>query len=262
MLKLSETNIWEKLSCSSDPAELPQLLKKCIEKPSKELIDEIHYYIYCQETLYQTTFAAFPYLVDICRQTQDEELRWYIILNLGAILCELDNEGKYFHQLMQHETIDKKTLDEIARSYLESFDTYKSLINSLLETAGDKDEDDKKWLLVTLAVANNMYQEGKVLSLFLESEECSCCCPECEAEFYLENNNGKLTLSDEDPIAIMPYASSETDIQPIFKKMSLYTNKLRLKSMQPIINDLFGDAVCPDCEAKFNIFKGILAYLS
>jgi len=261
MLALSETNIWKELSSSdSNPEKLPQLLKQFSEHPSQERFDEIHYYIYCQETLYQTTFAAFPYLIDVCQQTDNEELRWYTILNIGSILCELDNDGKYFQQLMHHETIDKKVMEDIVQSYLDSFKTFQLIVHSLLDTTASKDENDKKWLITTLAVAENMYQEGKAFSLFAIDEECSCCCPECEAEFYLEKKRNKLVLLDEEEndIVITPHLSSQTE--PPYQWFNQYIHKLEIESLKPLVNDLFGVAVCPECNTKFNVFKGILAY--
>jgi len=212
MLKLSETNIWKELSSSSsNPEKLPLLLKEFTEHPSKDLFDDIHYYIYCQETLYQTTFAAFPYLVEACQQTDEEELRWYTLLNIGAMLCELDNEGKHFQQLMHHDTIENKIMENIIQSYLDSFKTFKTIIHSLFDTVLNKDESERKWYITTLAVADDMYQEGKGFGLFAIDEECSCCCPECEAEYYLEKKRNKLKLSDEEnTIAISPHSSSQT----------------------------------------------------
>ena len=120
MLDLAENNIWKELSSCGNSAEIPVLLQQCVQNPTKDVLEEICYYrIYCQNTLYQTTFAAFPYLIKILEQLRNSNttLCFESVLNLGSILCNLDNKDEYFKQIMEPSTVKKEIIEDIINSY-------------------------------------------------------------------------------------------------------------------------------------------------
>ena len=252
--------------------DIPVLTEQLRRTYSEKILDEICWeYIYHQHSLYEVTFATFPYLVDFCEMTKDAGFKLKTFLNLGVILSELDTDDILLTQTFANSKIEKEITKSIIASFKISFQKLKQIGISLFETIVKKDEIEKRYFLSAIPVANENFKVAKVFSTFIENDEYLCSCPECNTEFYLWNKDDKLVLYTDDPVfdkkqegfPVVP--KSSIDVQPSeiissdnnFEWLTFYIDKLKIDSLKSIVNYLFGEIKCPECTKKFNVFNAI-----
>jgi len=273
MLKLTDIDTWTKLTSPYDNSrDIPVLIEQLEKTYSEKTLDEICWeYIYHQQSLYEVTFAAFPYLLDFCETATDFSFKLKAFINLGLILSELDADDILLTQTFDNSNLDTTVIEDIVESFKASFQKLKQIGKSLFETVIKKDESEKRCFLSAIAVANENFKVGKVFSTFMENDEYMCSCPECDTEFYLWNKEEKLVLYIQDPVfdkkqvgfPVVP--KSSVDIRPSeiilsdnnFEWLTFYIDKLKINSLKSIVNYLFGQINCPECGDKFNIFNAI-----
>jgi hypothetical protein len=273
MLKLTDIDTWTKLTSPYENSrDMPVLIVQLDKTHSEKTLDEICWeYIYHQQSLYEVSFATFPYLVNICETATDASFKLKAFINLGLILSELDADDILLTQTFDNSKLDIDVIKGIIESFKESFRKLKQIGNSLLGTIVKRDESEKRCFLSAIAVANENFKVGKVFSTFMENDEYICSCPKCDTEFYLWNREDKLILYIEDPVfdkkqvgfPVVP--KSSLDIQPSeiissdnnIEWLTFYVDKLKIDSLKFIVNYLFGKINCPECGVKFNIFNAI-----
>jgi hypothetical protein len=276
MLRLTDTDTWAILEGPFNHSrDLPVLIEQLGQTYSEKILNEICWeYMYHQGSLYEATFATFPYLVDLCEKVNDKNFKLQIFLNLGGILSELDAEDTILVQTFAGSKIDKNIVVDIIISFKEYFERLNSIGISLFETIIQKDETEKRCFLGTIAAANKNFKVAKIFWAFIENEEYMCSCPKCDTEFYLENkDDDRLILYTADSFfdkkvegfLIVPKPSVDTLPHEMilaknnFEWLVFNINRLKIESLKSIINYLFGEAKCPKCAQDFEIFKGITA---
>ena len=274
MLKLTDIDTWTKLTSPFENSRnIPVLIEQLAKTYSEKTLDEICWkYIYHQQSLYEVTFATFPYLVDFCETATGDSFKLKAFINLGLILSELDADDILLTKTFSNCKLDIDLTKGIIESFKVSFQKLKQIGKSLFETVVKSEENEKRCFLSAIAVANGNFKVGKVFSTFMENDEYMCSCPECDTEFYLWNNEDKLVLYIEDPVfdkiqvgfPVVPKSSVDIQFSEIissennFEWLTFYINKLKIDSLKSIINDLFGEINCPECSKKFNIFNAIV----
>jgi len=271
MLELTKEK-WAKIDNPYGNSEnIPGLIKTLEKTLDKEIFEElVSGYMYHQGSLYTATFAAFPYLMQIAENTGNMDFRLDTLLNLGVILSEYTGDNE-MNQIFENSELDTETVKDIKNSFKIAFKRLNSMAESLMGTILQKKESDKRYFLLALATANSVYEVSSVLWKYSDNEEYVCVCPECEEEFFLWENNGKLDLYTEDPVfekdqkkyPVQPAGLNKTDyskeIIPSknYEWLSYYIDKLNIESLKVTINYLFGTVVCPCCETKFKVFENL-----
>jgi len=92
MIKLTELNVWEKLSSPyGNSSEIPGLLARLSDKLDKVIADEIVWeYIYHQGSIYENTLATLPHLLNIIEKSDDLGFNLDLISSLGVVYIYLD----------------------------------------------------------------------------------------------------------------------------------------------------------------------------
>ena len=274
MLKLTDIDSWTKLTSPyENSGGIPVLIEQLGNTYSGKTLDEICWeYIYHQQSLYEVTFATFPYLIGFCETTTDVSFKLKAFINLGLILSELDADDILLTQTFGNSRLDIDVIKALIESFKESFQKLKQIGKSLFETVVKRDESKKRCFLSAIAVANENFKVGKVFSTFMENNEYMCSCPECDTEFYLWNEDDRLVLYIDDPVfdkkqvgfPVVPKSSLDIKPSEIISSdnnigwLTFYIDKLKIDSLKSIINYLFGEINCPECSEKFNIFNAIV----
>jgi hypothetical protein len=273
MVSLNDTALWAKMDSPYGEADaVPALIEKLQQTQDPELLDEICWeHIYHQNSLYEVTFATVPYLIELCEQAIDDNFRVRAYLNLGVILCELDGEDDLLKATYADSQLDEAAIKSILDSYNAAFPRLKGIGATLLDAIKNETEDGKRYFLIGLAAANRNFKVGRVFAVFSSNEEYMCSCPACDNEFYLWPKEDKLVLYVDDPVShkeqagydITPFPAA--NIQPTatvswetnIHWLTYYINALKIESLRPIINHLFGTVTCPVCKEQIDVFEGV-----
>jgi len=272
MLPLTEPDTWSQLESYGNAEEIPALIEELGKSFSSEILNEICWEnIYHQNTLYESTFATIPYLIDICVKSSDPDFRMETFINVGVILSELDVSGRLLEETFSESAVDKRTVDSIIGSYKNAFERLNPIGQSLLDVASAMVEEDKRHFLAAWATANEKYEVGKVFFTYSDNDEYMCTCPECDSEYYVWNKDSSLIMYTEDPVfhkdqsgySITPRAVSlvpspeKISITNHFEWLLYYVNRLDIQSLKPIIGYLFGEAICQECGSDFEVFEAV-----
>ncbi|MCW3465894.1 hypothetical protein [Chitinophaga nivalis] len=277
MLTLDNIAIWEKLdSPFEDAAQVPGLLAQLEQTASGEILDEICWeHIYHQQTVYEVTFAAVPYLIQFCETSQDPDYKLHIYLNLAVILATLDPEDQLLHNIFANSACDPAAVATIIASYQQAFGQLKPIGQSLFEVVMEKEETEKRYFLAALAVAHKNFPIAYLFSTFIENEEYMGSCPHCDTEFFLWNQEEKLVLYKTDPVfdktqtgfPVIPRSADKLQPTAVISAdndcgwLTFYADKLQADTLQPLIPYLFGEASCPACHQSCDIADAIMASL-
>ena len=276
MLPLTAPDTWKQLESYGNAEEIPALIEELGKSFSTEILNEICWdCIYHQNSLYESTFATLPYLINICEKSSDPDLRMEAFINIGVILSEMDVTGRLLEQTFSESRLDKETVNAIVSSFKKSFGHLNPIGQDLLEIVPSMEEEDKRHFLAALATANERYEIAKVLFTYSDNDEYMCTCQNCESEYFLWNKDNSLIMYTEDPVfnkdqtgySITPRVSGVvTSLEKItitdhFAWLLYYVNRLDIESLKPIIRYLFGKAVCPECEGDFEVFDGVVGPL-
>ncbi|GEM_PF-1974948 len=273
MVKLDEIKTWEKLNSPSvNSGKIPALIKELNIAYSSQILDELCWEcIYHQNSLYEVTFAAVPYLIDFCESTNNKGHKLDLFLNLGVILCELDRNENLLYDTFKNSKYDKETIKDIIETFKISFEKLKSIATSLFDFIIEKEEIKKRYFLASLAVAHKNFKMAKVFSVYSENEEYICNCPKCNEEFYLWNVEEKLILYTDDPVfnknqeefLIQEKLQENIKSSHIITEnnnlewLTFYIEKFNIFSLKSIVNYLFGEIDCPKCKSRFEVFDAI-----
>ncbi|MEN7551912.1 hypothetical protein AAG747_28620 [Rapidithrix thailandica] len=269
MLPLENPNAWNKLNCLGKAEALPKLLLQLKEGEENEVLEEICWeYIYHQNTLYQSTVAIFPHLMEIAKYSQNEAFLLDLFLNLGIILAELDTEGLYLKAILQEQNnLDQTTQELLYRAFVSAFEEFAHLGERLQKHIYARDEETKRYFFMAYAVANKFYELGRVWNTYTENTEYRSICPGCSAEHYLWNESDKLVLYIQDPVTNK--AQQTFDLLPLEQqalasqageKGWLYEHivKFKINSLLPLVPSLLGRAICPGCGKNYDVFASVI----
>jgi len=272
MLSLNDNIQWEKLdSPFGNSEEVPELIEKLAETADIDLLVEITTeYITHQMSLYEVTFAAFPHLVAIIENAHDKAFQLETLLSTAVMLSEYGGDYE-MDSIFANSKIQEDQVDVLKSAFKTAFKKLKSLTHSLEEEVLHKDESERKYFLLTLAVANKCYSVARILWRYHENEEYECCCPYCDETFILWNEEDKLALYKEDPVftkeqekfavepsTLSPLGFSETiSSDKNYEWLSYYIHKLDIIPLKTTINYLFGTTHCPYCKMEFGVFENI-----
>ncbi len=272
MLALNNRMQWEKLdSPFRNSGELPELIEKLAKTFDLGLLVEITTeYITHQMSLYEVTFAVFPYLIKIGENTEDKTFQLETLLSTTVMLSEYGGDNE-LEAIFSNSKCSPEQIIEIKFSFKEAFRKLKHLVSYLEGDILPRDESERKYFLLALAVANEIYSVSSILWRYHENEEYGCGCPNCDETFILWNEEDKLVLYKEDPVftkdqeqfaihpsSLMPSSfSKKVSPDKNYAWLSHYIDSLGITSLKTTINYLFGTAQCPYCEAEFEIFENI-----
>ncbi|MGE8380559.1 MAG: hypothetical protein ACN6PN_19475 [Sphingobacterium sp.] len=272
MLSLNDNIQWGKLgSPFGNSEEVPELIEKLIETAEIDLLVEITTeYITHQMSLYEVTFAAFPHLVTICENSHDKAFQLETLLSTAVMLSEYGGDHE-IDSIFANSKIQKDQIDDLKSAFKTAFKKLKPLAHSLEEYVLQKDESERKYFLLTLAVAYECYFVASILWRYHENEEYECCCPNCDETLILWNEDNKLVLYKEDPVFIKEqekFAVDPSSLSPLdfsetifsdknYEWLSYYIHSLDIIPLKTTINYLFGTTHCPYCKMEIGVFENI-----
>jgi hypothetical protein len=272
MLDLNNLEEWEKIDSPFQNSEdIPLLVKKLKQTLNKEILIKLTTeYMYHQGSLYESTFATFPHLIEICESNNDLNYRLETLLNLTIDLAEFNGETE-LKSTFENSKCNLEIVNDIICSFNNSFKNLNPIAESLMNLIVEKEEYEKRYFLLALAVANEIFQVSTILWIYGDNEEYICCCPNCNKKMFLWNEDGKLVLYVADPVfnkkqnkyLVQPSSLNKSDFSSKissdknYEWLSYYIEKLNIESLKTIINYLFGNTTCPHCKTKFEIYENI-----
>ncbi|BAP31482.1 uncharacterized protein CHSO_2445 [Chryseobacterium sp. StRB126] len=272
MLPLTEISQWKKLSSAfNNSEEIPELLQKLSETFDIDLMIEITTeYISHQMSLYEVTFAVFPYLIELIEKTEDHEFKLETFLYTMAMFSEYGGDEEMDFIFLDSKC-DPEKIVEIKNTFNNSFGKLNQIAVLLELDILKKDEYDKRHFLTALAVSNRIFEVSSVLWRYSENEEYICTCPSCGESLTLWNENDRLVQYKEDPVfvkdqekfSVEPAVLSKAEYSKAiiseknYQWLSYYIDKFEVESLRVIINYLFGKTICGYCYTKFEIFENI-----
>ena len=272
MLDVNNIEEWRKIDSPFQNSEdIPLLITKLRNTLDKEILVELtSEYMYHQGSIYESTFAVFPHLIEICESCKDLNYRLETLLYLSVDLAGFNGETELI-SIFENSKCTLETVSDIICSFKESLKKLNPIAESLMEFIVEKEEYEKRYFLLALAVANEIYQVSAILLRYSGNEEYECCCPNCKEFFFLWNEDGELFLYKEDPVfkkgqskyTVQSSSLSEADLSrqiiadKNYELLSYYIEKLNIESLKTTINYLFGSTICPHCKTKLDIFENI-----
>lgn len=272
MLPLTEISEWKKLgSAFNNSEEIPELIQKLSETFDIDLMIEITTeYISHQMSLYEVTFAVFPYLIELIEKAEDHEFKLETFLYTMAIFSEYGGDGEMDFIFLDSKC-DPEKIVEIKNTFNNSFGKLNQIAVLLEFDILKKDEYDKRHFLTALAVSNRIFEVSSVLWRYSENEEYICTCPSCGESLTLWNENDRLVQYKEDPVFVKdqeqfpvePATLSKAEYSKTiiseknYQWLSYYIDKLEVESLRVIINYLFGKTTCGYCRTEFVVFENI-----
>ncbi|MFD2970227.1 hypothetical protein [Sphingobacterium bambusae] len=271
-LPLHKHSIWEQLdSPFRNAAEVPAVLEELSITFDPDLLVEITTeYITHQMSLYQVTFAAFPHLLATCESAEDRDFRLQALLDITVMFAEYGGDAE-MEAIFLNSQCKLDRVNEIKTAFKEAFKRLKAIVHSAENDILQKDESERKYFLLALAVAYEIYPVAAILWRYHDNEEYECSCPHCDETFTLWNEADKLVIYKEDPVftktqqayaiqpaALLPSCFSKTiTADKNYEWLSYYIHMLNITSLQKSIDYLFGKANCPYCETEFDVFENI-----
>lgn len=272
MLELTNKSEWKKVDSPFLNSEnIPALIEQIKQTWDSDILQELtSEYMYHQGSLYESTFAAFPHLIAICEASHDHSFRFDTLLNLSITLSEFGGDAE-LNSIFKSSKCKEEVVHEIKQSFKNSLKKLNPIASSLMEHVQEKEEDEKRYFLLALAVANHIYKVSSILWRYSTNEEYECCCPECEEPLILWNEKGRLVLYTEDPVfkknqkkyPVEPALLQESAFSKTiaagknYEWLSYYIHALNIDSMKTTINYLFGKTTCPYCKTGFDIFDNL-----
>ncbi len=261
MIALDRLDIWEKLSGPYNTSrDIPNLIKELSNSFSKEVFDEIVWeYIYHQNTVYESTFATIPYLLDIMDKSDSIDYKLESIICIGILLIDFNKDTDLDNEIFKYSILDEEAKNEIKKDYLLCLSDFNKKIEELLVHAKRLGKEDERYFLLSYLVSKNMHKEAKVFRDFSSNDEYVFLCPYCDEEIFLWNEENILNAYSKDPV--MYENQKKLDIELVDNKDLDYLeniiDELDIKSLKPILKYFKGDIVCDKCNKKSNVFKGI-----
>lgn len=272
MLQLTETSEWKKLgNAFNNSEEIPELIRTLSKTYDIDLMIEIiTEYISHQMSLYEVTFAVFPYLIELIEKAEDHKFKLETFLYTAILFSQYGGDEE-MDFIFLHSKCNPEKILEIKKAFKDSFEKLKQIAVLLENDILQKDEYDKRHFLIALAAANNIFEVSSVLWRYSENEEYVCSCPGCKESLILWNENDTLIQYKEDPVfvkdqeqlPVVPASlaqkeSSQTIIsEKNYQWLSYYIEKLEVESLKTIVNYLFGKTSCGYCHTEFVVFENI-----
>ncbi|WP_338766293.1 hypothetical protein WAF17_03480 [Bernardetia sp. ABR2-2B] len=268
-----EEKYWKKFSNpygSSD--ELPALLQQLDNHFEQELFDTICWeYIYHQGSLYQSTIAAFPYLLKIITKEENRAIQLDAYTSLGVIIAVLYENEVHLNSIIEDDNykLDNEIKQNLYISFKESYKSFFELLPQFIDEVKKIEEAEKRYFLSLIALSKKSYFITDMLITFNGNDEYMSICPNCNSEFHLWNEEDKLNGYIKDPVfekkqtpfVIIPKhidrkkATIQSDNYQEW--MVAYIDLLEIDSLKEIITFLFGDIICPTCKSKYYVFPSV-----
>lgn len=269
MISLDDKNRWQSLSSCGEAGKLPDLILQLLATPSIALLDEICWeHIYHQNTLYQTTIATIPHLLDLAKSnTTNQDLCLHLFLNVGIILTELDVKEEYLKAIIDDGELSPDFRQEIKTAFDVALPEFKWLGESLLPLVKNKDEATKRYFLAAWTVVDAKYAMGKLFVTYSGNDEYMAVCMHCEQEHYLWREEGRLNLYKSDPVfnkkqpsysINLAYTTNDHQLLADFQWLHKMSNLLGIASLHSLLPYFFGSFECPKCACENEVFKAIL----
>lgn len=261
MIKLSELNIWSKLSGPYDNSnEIPSLILKLSETFDKQIADEIIWeYIYHQGTRYQNTLATLPHLLEVIDISNDISFKLDLLISLGIVLVGI--EPTNLNEIIVHNNLDQKTINRIKNAFSKALIDFKNkVINSFIHTQ-NLDEQEKRYFLATYLVAMRKHKEAEVFIKFSANDEYMFVCTNCQEETYLWNEEGILNAYTKDPVFYKEQSKIEINLNEGNSNLQYLENtinELDINSLKPLLKYFKGTIQCHSCSEKLNVFEGVI----
>lgn len=262
MIQLNELDIWKELNSPyGNSNEIPNLILELYKTNSTEIADTIIWeYIYHQGTIYENTLATVPHLLDVSKNTDNNNLKINVLLSLGIVLVGIDKSTN-LEEIFKSNGLNEKAKSRIKSSFKVSLDDFKNLVNDFFSNTVVLDESSKRYFLIAYLVTITKHKEAEIFKTFSENDEYIFVCPNCKKETFLWNEENILIAYDCDPIfnkdkKNIPINLSEfhADLEWLEKPI----NRIKINSLKPLIPYFKGSLNCHNCKKKTNIFDGIM----
>lgn len=261
MLKLEPLHIWEKLSSPyGNSEEIPALLSELSKTYDKEIADELLWeYIYHQGSVYENTFATFPYLLKIACESDKLTFKLDIIVSLGVVLVDYD-ETSDLENIFEGSLLHTKNQEIIREAFLKAFQEFKEVVANSFAEANILEEADKKFLLATYLVTIRKHTEANIFINFSGNDEYVFICPHCKEETFLWNEDNILNAYVKDPVFHKEQKIHHIDIEKLSSALAWFedlVHQIDITSLKPLLPYLKGFLACPHCGKASNVFEGI-----
>ncbi|WP_028546442.1 hypothetical protein [Paenibacillus taiwanensis] len=274
------SDIWGKLTGPYSSANtVPALLQELMHEYSQEIFDELFQeYLYHQNTIYTTTYAAMPFLAQIACSTSNAEVRKELFINCGIIEASRDgHDEEPFPESWAElvEEVGSSACTELYFGYLEAIEKFKTLTEEVFTYTARQstDETEKRFLLAADAAYRGSYILANMLMTFINGDEYVAVCPACESDVFMwpqEDDfaeNGILYAYEQDPAFHTDQQSHVIVPVTSFVDEEIRTLAERAEAIgEPILVShlyyLAGETLCPSCREKISVWPSLLSTFS
>ncbi|MGG4146673.1 hypothetical protein ABEW34_26540 [Paenibacillus algorifonticola] len=266
--------IWSELEGPYGFADsVPEMLQQLAQNYDSQVKDKLYWeQLYHQNTIYPSTYAAVPYLVEIARLSNDPEVKLDIYITCGLFeannSCEFTSEMPVeFEQLVP--SIDAKARADIYLSYYDAINKLGEMSEQLADYARpNKDDSEKRYIAIADAAFQGEQAAANMLQTHSIGDEYVAACPSCEHETFIwpDESGEKLVAYKADPVfndkdapvpitPADPASSAEASLRYVHSRAERLGDE-QLKAQLPY---MAGHTNCPACGEKFHIWKQLLA---
>lgn len=274
MLSL-DSNLWGKLRGPYGSSEnVPQLIRQLQREYSQPVKDELYFEeLFHQSSVYSSTLAATPYLVEIARHSTDPEARLDIFITCGLFEANRSEGGNNGDALPSElapliEQGELAVSADIYSSYLAAIQELGGYTAEVMQyaAASGKDDTEKRYVIAADAAFRGSIATASVLATFSEGDEYVATCLSCNEEIYLwpTDDGAGLVAYREDPVFhTEQHAHKATPAEPITDpELALLQQQSALIEESKLIRHLpylAGHALCPSCGDSTPIWPGLTA---
>lgn len=271
MLDLNRTDIWKVLEAPiKEVAKLPELLKELRATENTKILSEICcYYIYCQNTIYQSTFVTIPHLVDIYKSSNNTKFKADILLDLSYVVGSMA-DCHFGHNVVDEGNFDESLSQELSNAFFQAFAELKVFVFDIIEEAKKITEMDKPFYITLLAAVHHLFPIADFFMCGSGHEEFESACPHCSGFFLLQNENNVLKgyihwpIFDEKQVPFMvipkvlPIPEKDVRSDNTTAWITYYCQTIEESLYLPILPYLFGTIACPKCNKDYEVMPSIV----
>ncbi|WP_212005481.1 hypothetical protein [Chitinophaga sp. HK235] len=258
---------------------LPEALALLKKDWSDDLLDEIIWErIYHQNTLYENTFAAVPYLIDLAAGLPDPALQIGMLGSLAVLISEDGNApvpDTIPAEFSHNTAIPPAQVRDIYNAYIQALQRLPVLGIALLPTAHQhmEEETDRNYFLAAIAVAYDQRAFARFCIRYESGDEYIGICAACNKESYIWPDGNQLRVYTQDPVfhkdqqgqVIVPHPEKVPAWDGTITDTNMrnwgyhYAAQLKMTSLMERWSYLFGTCSCPGCGKPVQVFDSILA---
>ncbi|ANF96900.1 hypothetical protein [Paenibacillus bovis] len=276
-----DSPVWAQLSTAYGSAEeVPQQLALLAQQYNQQQAEELYEELLHQDTLYTATLAAVPHLLSIAARFEDTSAMMSIYIDCGMIAAEYEIDQN--PRIDSH--LDPSLYHDIEQAYCQAVQNMNLLHDRILPILSGPTIDplEKQYVLAAWMAYHGYQNVARLLFHYPEGEEYPAICPHCSKEWYIwppdehnqqtswivypddpvtsDNKYGRMIQPNRDSNTADPECTDLERIDPELAELSVRAGEFGLMDLQQRIPYLAGEVICPHCQEKGNVWKGILEH--